>query len=124
MDKFITRLTIILVAAYFIISFVVAEAFAVDILRDSYILLFELCAVLYTFNSGKYHCKYIRWTGLSIFVCDTIAHLDYYFDFISVRWYNLILLSIVAIGVSTSLYKSINHFIKVSKWKRAKRQNQ
>lgn len=124
MDKFITRLTIILVAAYFIISFVVAEVFAVDILRDSYILLFELCAVLYTFNSGKYHCKYIRWTGLSIFVCDTIAHLDYYFDFISVRWYNLILLSIVAIGVSTSLYKSINHFIKVSKWKRAKRQNQ
>lgn len=124
MDKFVTRLTIILVAAYFIISFVVAEVFAVDILRDSYILLFELCAVLYTFNSGKYHCKYIRWTGLSIFVCDTIAHLDYYFDFISVRWYNLILLSIVAIGVSTSLYKSINHFIKVSKWKRAKRQNQ
>ena len=124
MDKFITRLTIILVAAYFIISFVVAEVFAIDILRDSYILLFELCAVLYTFNSGKYHCKYIRWTGLSIFVCDTIAHLDYYFDFISVRWYNLILLSIVAIGVSTSLYKSINHFIKVSKWKRAKRQNQ
>lgn len=124
MDKFVTRLTIILVATYFIISFVVAEVFAVDILRDSYILLFELCAVLYTFNSGKYHCKYIRWTGLSIFVCDTIAHLDYYFDFISVRWYNLILLSIVAIGVSTSLYKSINHFIKVSKWKRAKRQNQ
>lgn len=124
MDKFITRLTIILVAAYFIISFVVAEVFALDILMDSYILLFELCAVLYTFNSGKYHCKYIRWTGLSIFVCDTIAHLDYYFDFISVRWYNLILLSIVAIGVSTSLYKSINHFIKVSKWKRAKRQNQ
>lgn len=124
MDKFITRLTIILVAAYFIISFVVAEVFAADILRDSYILLFELCAVLYTFNSGKYHCKYIRWTGLSIFVCDTIAHLDYYFDFISVRWYNLILLSIVAIGVSTSLYKSINHFIKVTKWKRAKRQNQ
>lgn len=124
MDKFVTRLTIILVAVYFIVSFVIAEVFAVDILRDSYILLFELCAVLYTFNSGKYHCKYIRWTGLSIFVCDTIAHLDYYLDFISVRWYNLILLSIVAIGVSTSLYKSINHFIKVSKWKRAKRQNQ
>lgn len=124
MDKFVTRLTIILVAAYFIVSFVIAEVFAVDTLRDSYILLFELCAVLYTFNSGKYHCKYIRWTGLSIFVCDMIAHLDYYFDFISVRWYNLILLSIVAIGVSTSLYKSINHFIKVSKWKRAKRQNQ
>ena len=123
MDKFITRLTIILVAAYFIISFVVAEVFAVDILRDSYILLFELCAVLYTFNSGKYHCKYIRWTGLSIFVCDMIAHLDYYLDFISVRWYNLILLSIIAIGVSTSLYLSINHFIKVSRWKRAKKQN-
>ena len=37
MDKFITRLTIILVAAYFIISFIVAEVFAVDILSGSYI---------------------------------------------------------------------------------------
>ena len=123
MDKLITRLTIMLVAAYFIAAFLVAEFYAIDILRDSYILLFELCTVLYTFNGGKYRCKYIKWTALSILICDTLSHADYYFDFIGVDYYNNILLSIMFAGVTTSLYKSITHFIKVRKWKRAKRQN-
>ena len=123
MDKIITRVTIILVSLYFIVSLTLAELCATDILRDSYLLLYELCIVVYTFNGGRYHCRYIRWTALSILICDTISHADYYFDFISVEYYNLFLLSIMMVGVATSLYKSITHFIKVRKWKRKKKLN-
>lgn len=121
MDKFITRLTIVVVALYFISAFIMAELFAIDILRDSYILLFELCTVVYTFGSGKYHCKYIRWTALSILLCDTLAHADYYFDFIDVCYYNLLMLTILCSGVTISLYKSIKHFIRVIQWKQIKK---
>ena len=60
---------------------------------------------------------------MSILICDTTSHADYYFDFISVEYYNLFLLSIMMVGVATSLYKSITHFIKVRKWKRKKKLN-
>lgn len=120
MDKFLTRLTVISIAVYFIISYVVGQFLGVDILRSSYVILLEACVVAYTFSSGKYHCKFIRWTALSILISDLVSHSDYYFNYISVSWYNAIMISILASGLSCSAYLAIRHFARVRKVKRLK----
>lgn len=120
MDKFLTRVTIILVAIYFMASYISAQFFGVDILRYTYILLFEMCVVAYTFSSGKYHCRFMRWTALSIFGCDTISYLDSHFDFIPISIFNFVLMAILALGIATSTYKAIQHFIRVYKVNRRK----
>ncbi len=115
MDKFLTRITILLVATYFVISFMVAQFLGIDILRYTYTLLFELCVVVYTFTSGKYHCRFIRWTALSIFGCEVVSHLDYYLNFIPISIYNFLLIAIMIAGIATSTYKAIQHFVRVIK---------
>ena len=120
MDKFLTRISIILVAVYFILSYIFAQFLGIDILRSTYILLFEACVVAYTFNSGKYHCRFMRWTGVALFVCDIISHTDYYFDYIPISAYNFILLGILILGVITSATLAIRHFYQVSRLMRLK----
>lgn len=88
MDRVITRLSIVLITIYFIVSYVLAQ-FGIDILTNSYVLLFELCVVSYTFCSGKFHCKYMRWTALSILIVDLLNHSDYYFNYIPVSIFNI-----------------------------------
>lgn len=122
MDRIITRLTIAIVAIYFIVSYVFAQ-FCVDILKYTYILLFEACVVSYTFCSGKFHCRYIRWTSLSIFIADIISHTDYYFGYIPIGICNILPLSILALGLCTSVILSFNHFYKVRKIKKIKSNN-
>ena len=122
MDRFFTRITIIIVAFYFILSYILAQFVGVDILRYSYILLFEICVVSYTFCSGKYHCRYMRWTALAILLCDIVSHSDYYFNYIPTQWYNFVPLSILAIGVGTSIVLALRHFVMVNKL-RSKRQS-
>ena len=117
MDKVITRLTIVLVTIYFIISYIVA-LFGIDILTNSYIILFELCVVVYTFCSGKFHCLYMRWTALSILLVEILNHTDYYFDYIPVSVFNIIPIAILALGITTSLTLALRHFYRVIKVKR------
>lgn len=118
MDKFLTRITVIITAVYFIVSYLLAQFAGVDIFRYSYILLFEACVVAYTFCSGKYHCQYIRWTALSLFLCDIISHTDYYFDYLTVAAYNIVPIIIMAVGVTISCALAIRHFYKVRKLKK------
>lgn len=118
MDKSLTRFTIIIIATYFFISYAMAQFFSIDILRSTYVLLLEACVVAFTFCSGKYHCRFIRWTALSILICDTLSHADYYLDFVPVTVYNFILCAIMATGVISSAVLAIRHFIRALKVKR------
>lgn len=77
MGKFLVRITVIFVAIYFIVAHLVAQFIGVDILSGNHVLLFELIAVLYSFEHGKYHCKFLRWTMLSIFIAELLSRLDY-----------------------------------------------
>lgn len=122
MDKGITRFSIVIVTIYFIISYLFAQ-FGVDILSRAYTILFELCVVTYTFCSGKFHCKYIRWTALSLLFVDVLNYTDYYFNYIPTSVYNLIPIGILALGITTSTTLAFRHFYKVNKIKRLRQKN-
>lgn len=112
MDRVITRITIVLVTLYFIISYILGQ-FGIDILASTYVLLFEACVVSYTFCSGKFHCRYMRCTALSILLVDIINHTDYYFNYIPVDYFSAIPIFILALGIGTSITLAIRHFIQV-----------
>lgn len=118
MGKFIVRLTIVSVAIYFIISYVLAQFCGIDILDYCYANLFEMCVLLYTFNEGKYHCKFIRWTMLSIFLCDTLNSIDIFLGYPLLNSYNFIAIGIMALGIGTSITLAFRHFYKVRKLKK------
>lgn len=117
MGKFVVRMTIVTVTIYQIVAYLIAELTGIDISSNLYTLLFELCVVVYTFSEGKYHCKYMKYTALSILLADTLTRLDYMFDFMSVTAHNLIPIGILAIGIGTSITKAFIHFYRVMKLK-------
>ena len=110
MGKFLVRLTIVIVSSYYLLSYIIAQVFGVDILRYSTNLLFELCVVIYSFSEGKYHCKYIKWTMLSVFLCDFVSHLQFFTNFLSINEHNLLCIVLLASGMGISLIKALNHF--------------
>ena len=120
MGKFLVRITVAFVAIYFIVVFLCGQLFGVNIFDSTYIILFELCVVVYTFSEGKYHCKYMKYIALSILLADTLTRLDYMFDFMSVSAHNLIPIGILALGIGTSITKAIMHFVRVMKLKKKK----
>lgn len=53
MDRIITRISVVLVTVYFLMSYIMAQM-GTDILTNAYVVLFEMCVVAYTFCSGKF----------------------------------------------------------------------
>lgn len=117
MAKFVTRLTVILVSLYFLVAHFFAYYFGIDILYNSYILLFELCVVCYTFMHGAYHCKYMRWTAASIFVCDSTNHADYYLNLFTATELFYVSLVLLLLGLSATTFSALRHFYKVKQLK-------
>lgn len=117
MGKFIVRVSILLTAIYFVISSLFAQLLGVDILTPYYILLFELCVVIYAFSEGKYHCKYIKYTALSLLLADTLTQLDNTFDFLTIEAHNLIPVVVITIGIFMGVFLAIKHYIRVIKLK-------
>lgn len=117
MGKFLVRVTVSFVAIYFLVVFLLGQLCGINAFNSMYLLLFELCVVVYTFSEGKYHCEYMKYTALSILLADTLTRLDYIFDFMSVTAHNLIPIAIIAAGIGTSITKAIMHFVRVMKLK-------
>lgn len=117
MGKFLTRLSIITISIYFLITYLIAQSVGINLFENFYILLLELTIVVYSFGEGKYHCKYIKYLALCVFISDTITRLDYKFNFLSVSVHNLIPIGLIAIGMCTSLILSLRHYFKVRKLK-------
>lgn len=120
MGKFLVRTTILVVAIYFIVTFLIAQIQGIDVANNIYVLLFEAIVVVYCYSEGKYHCKYMKYTALSILISDTLTRLDYLYDFMSVSLHNLIPVTIICIGLGFSVVKALIHFYKVMllKWKK------
>lgn len=123
MGKFLVRITIVITAAYLIISYCLAQFVGIDILDDWYSVLFECITVVYCFSEGKYHCKYMKYTAISILFSDVLTRADNKFDFLSVYAHNLIPIGTLAIGITTSITLAFRHFYKVNKIKRLRKKN-
>lgn len=118
MGKFLVRLTIVITALYFVLAYLIAQFLGVDIMFNNYAILFELCVVVYCFSEGAYHCKYIKYTALAILLCDVITQLDNRIDFMTTSAHNLILISMIGVGILTGVFLAIKHFIRVKKLKK------
>lgn len=114
MGKVVVRLTIVFIAIYFVVAFAIASIFGIDILNDYHSIPFELCVVVYCFSEGKYHCQYLKFTALAILFCDTLSRLDNSFNFLSVSAHNLVPITILALGIGTSITLALRHFYKVN----------
>lgn len=118
MGKFLVRLTIVITALYFVLAYLIAQFLGIDIMFNNYSLLFELCVVVYCFSEGAYHCKYIKYTALSILICDIITQLDNRINFMTISAHNLVPITILGIGILTGVFLAIKHFIMVRKLKK------
>jgi hypothetical protein len=121
MGKFLVRLTLVFVAIYFLSAFLIAQYLGIDILLDFHIVPFELVTVVYCYSEGKYHCRYMKYTALSILLSDTLSRIDNHLDFLTVSAHNLIPIGILALGVGTSITLAIRHFIQVTRLKNARK---
>jgi hypothetical protein len=115
MGKFLVRVTIVFTSLYLLLSYLLAQLGGIDILKDGYSILFELCVVVYAYSEGKYHCKHIKHTALAILLSDTLTRLDNTYNFLSVTEHNLIPIVILAVGMSVSIISALHHFYRVIK---------
>lgn len=123
MSKTIIRVTIILVAAYLILCYLIALIFGCDVWSQSYYLLFELCTCLCISKQGVYHCKFIKYTAYCILISDCIVCLHNHFAILPQNYIVLLQAAIITFGLSTTLALAIRHFIRVKRLKRIWRVN-
>lgn len=117
MGKLAIRISVLLVAIYFIVYYTLLF-FEIDIWSQTYYLLFELCTCLCISKQGVYHCKYIKWTAYGILLSDTIVCIDNLFDVFPVNFMVFVPAIIIAIGLSITTILAIDHYIKVKRLKK------
>lgn len=123
MGKFLVRITLIITSLYLVLCFFIAQFVGKDILDDWYNILFEAIVVVYCFSEGKYHCRYMKYLSISILFSDVLTRLDNSFNFLSVTAHNLIPISILAIGITTSITLALRYFYRVNKVKKLRQKN-
>jgi hypothetical protein len=113
MGKAVVRISVVSVTLYFVVAYLCAQFLGIDILNDYHSIPFEICVVVYAFSEGKYHCRYLKYTAITLPIVDLLSRLDNSYDFLSVTAHNLIPIGIIALGIATSLTLAIRHFIQV-----------
>lgn len=123
MSRLVIRWTIILVSVYLTVTYLVSDIFAVDIWRQYYYLLFELCVCLCISKQGVYHCKYIKWTAYAILAQDTLVCSDAMFNYLPTSLMALVPPLIIAAGLTVTTTLSARHYFRINKIKRQWRRN-
>jgi hypothetical protein len=123
MGKLLVRLTIVIVSVYFVLTYLVAQTMGIDIHSDWYASLFALIIVVYAHSEGNFHCKFLKYSATSLFVCDMLTRLDNAYNFLSVDAHNIIPIVILALGLGTSITFAIRHFYRVIKLNKRKYAN-
>lgn len=118
MGKLLIRLSTIFTTIYFVYCYYMAQFHGIDLLDDWYLLLFELCVIFCCFEQGKFHCRYMRFLVIGIFISDVLTRLDNYYNFLTITQHNIIPICILYTSLSVSLFCAIRHFYKVRKLKR------
>ena len=112
------RLTIMLVAVYLILCYVASYVLLVDIWRQIFYLLFELCVCLCISKQGVYHCRFIKWTAYAILTQDAIVSSDVLFDYIPDNIIATIPPALIIIGLTITATLSVQHYRKVRRIKK------
>jgi hypothetical protein len=115
MGKVLVRITVVMVSLYLALCYLIAQLYGEDIMDDWYSVLFEMIVVVYCFSEGKYHCRYLKYTAITLPIVDVLTRLDNSNDFLSVAAHNLIPIGIIALGIATPLTLAIRHFIQVTR---------
>lgn len=118
MSKLSIRLSVIIVAVYLILCYVVEVLFDTNIWSQTYYLLFELCTCLCISKQGVYHCRFIKYTAYGIFASDSLVCMNNIFDFLPINWTVYVPPIIIAIGLLTTTTLAIRHFISVQRIKK------
>lgn len=118
MSKFFIRITIIMVALYVIMCFIIAASFGINIWSQTYYLLFELCTCLCISKQGVYHCRFIKYTAYGILISDTLVCTNNIFDFLPINWTVYVPPTIIAVGLLATTTLAIRHFIRVQRLKK------
>lgn len=127
MDKFIVRLSILVLNAYIII--VLLYAFnGIDISECDYIftdsVMFGVVLTTLVHTQGRYHCKWIRALCYNLITVPSINYIDYKYnifgsaDILIYTYCSMLLLSIII-----TIYLAIRHFSKVIKLKKIQNEN-
>lgn len=118
MSKFFIRITIIIVALYIVVCFIMAASFGINIWLQTYYLLFELCTCLCISKQGVYHCRFIKYTAYGILISDTLVCANNLFDFLPINWTVYVPPTIIVIGLLTTTTLAIRHFVRVQRLKK------
>lgn len=119
MDKFIVRLSAILINIYVPVTFLFAIN-GIDISVYDYwfstSIMFGIVLSVLSYSQGKYHCKWMRglcYNGISV---PSICYLDASCNMFSDNIEFIIgLASIWSLGILYTLYEAITHFRKVKR---------
>lgn len=120
MGKLTIRISVLIVAIYFIIYYALLF-WEIDIWSQTYHLLFELCTCLCISKQGIYHCKFIKWTAYGILLSDTIVCLDNVFDIFPVGFIVFVPVAIIICGLFTTTILSFRHYIRVKRLKKMRK---
>lgn len=118
MSKLLVRLTVLFVSLYLILCHICALVYDINLWSHTYTVFFELCVCLCMSAQGNYHCRYMKWTAYGIFFSDLIVSLDEIFDFLPYSWVVFIPVALIAVGLLTTTFLALRHYIKVIKIKR------
>ena len=118
MSKFLIRVTIIGVAFYLILCYLIPAFIDANIWSQAYYLLFELCVCLCISKQGVYHCRFIKYTAYGILLSDTLVCIDNACDLFPVNFMVFVPCIVISCGLFTTTALAIRHYIKVRKYKR------
>lgn len=121
MGKAVVRISVVLVTLYFVAAYLCAQFLGIDILNDYHSIPFEICVVVYAFSEGVYHCRYLKYTAITLPIVDLLTRLDNSYDFLSVAAHNLIPIGIIALGIATTITLAVRHFIQVTRLRNERR---
>lgn len=124
MGKFFVRVSIIVVSSYMVVSYAIAQLFGIDIFSQWYTVIFEAIIVMYSYSEGKYHCKHIKHLALAIMLADLLTRLDNFYNFLTISEHDWIPIVLLVLGISVSIVSAIRHFLRVSRTKRQRTQNE
>ena len=123
MAKLIIRFTILLTAVYLIVCYLIFYLWLVNIWRQAFYLLFELCVCLCISKQGTYHCKYIKWTAYAILMQDCIVCTDVLWNYMPDNWLAVLPPAIILSGLAITTTLAVRHYIKVQRLKKIWRVN-